>query len=288
MIKVTEVQTRELKPGFGAEILDADLANADAETLDKVVQAFELHGALLVRDQTLQPDDLIAFLKRFGELEGHVIKEHTLTGYPKIFILSNRKDATGKPIGAHNDGIGWHTDYSFKEKPVKCTMLYAVEVPPEGSDTLLADLCAAYDALPDARKKELSGLVLHHSYKHLMENRLYNGMRLSAELQDENPDVYHPLIRTHPMDGRRALWISSGTVKEIVGMPNDEAMALVDELVEWATQEQFVFRHKWQVGDVLIWDNRCTLHTGTLYDDTKYYRLMHRLWVRGEKPEFIP
>jgi len=166
-------------------------------------------------------------------------------------------------------------------------MLYAVEVPPEGSDTLLADLCAAYDALPDARKKELNRLVLHHSYKHLMENRVHNGMKLSKELQDENPDVFHPLIRTHPMDGRQALWISSGTVKDIVGMPNDEAMALVDELVEWATQEQFVFRHKWQVGDVLIWDNRCTLHTGTLYDDTKHFRLMHRLWVRGEKPEFL-
>ena len=287
MNQSTEFETRELKPGFGAEILGVDLASANADTLDNVVRAFELHGALLVRDQTMAPDDLIAFLQRFGELEDHVIKDHTLSGYPKIFILSNREDANGRPIGAHNDGIGWHTDYSFKEKPVKCTMLYALEVPPQGSDTLLADLCAAYDALTDARKKELNELILHHSYKHLMEIRVYNGMEVSPELEAANPDVFHPLIRTHPMDGRRALWVSSGTVKDIVGMPNDQAIALVDELVEWATQEQFVFRHKWRVGDVLIWDNRCTLHTGTLYDDTNYFRVMHRMWVRGEKPEFI-
>jgi taurine dioxygenase len=117
-----------------------------------------------------------------------------------------------------------------------------------------------------------------------MRNREWGAMKLSPELAAENPDVIHPLIRTHPADGRKALWVSTGTVDEVIGLPGPEGLALIDELVAWVTQEQFVYRHKWRVGDVLMWDNRCTLHTGTLYDDTKYDRLMHRLWVKGDRP----
>tara|TARA_S200000501_G_scaffold130887_1_gene123729 strand:- start:114 stop:608 length:495 start_codon:yes stop_codon:yes gene_type:complete len=163
-------------------------------------------------------------------------------------------------------------------------MLYAKEVPEEGSDTIFADLCAAYADLSPSKQQELNELVLHHSYKYFMETRLYNKTKLSSKIEQENPDVYHPLIRTHPSDGRKALWVSTGTVKKIVGMPNPDGLKLLDELVEFATQEKFTYRHKWKIGDVLIWDNRCTLHTGTLYDDKKYIREMHRLWVKGDKP----
>lgn len=162
------------------------------------------------------------------------------------------------------------------------TMLYAVEVPPEGSDTLLADMCAAYDALPAQRRRELDALVVQHSYQHFMENREHGRLTLSEELKAQNPDVFHPLVRVHPANGRRALWASTGTVKGIVGMAQTEALALIDELVEFITQDRFVYRHRWRAGDVLVWDNRCTLHTGTLYDDQKYDRLMHRLWAKGE------
>ena len=192
--------------------------------------------------------------------------------------------ADGVPIGAHNDGVGWHTDYSYKAEPVMCTMLYAVEVPPEGSDTLLADGCAAWNALPPERQAQLAGLKLHHSYQHFMATRQYGALDLPEEIRRDNPDVIHPLIRTHPADGRKALWPSTGTVTEVVGMPNPQGLELVDELVAFMTQEQFVYRHKWKVGDLLMWDNRCTLHTGTLYDDTKYFRTMHRLWVAGDRP----
>jgi len=283
MAPLGQLEIKELKPGFGAQIMNVDLAKSDDATLDAVVQAFNLHGAVVVRNQNMSPDDLIRLLSKFGTPEGHTLKEFTLPGYPNIYILSN-KVVNGKPIGAHNDGVGWHTDYSYKEYPVMCTMLYAVEVPAEGSDTLLADLCAAYDALPAERRRQLDPLVLHHSYQHFMENREYGRMTLSPELKAENPDVFHPLIRAHPANGRRALWVSTGTVKEIVGMPNPEGLKLIDELVEFVTQDRFVYRHKWQVGDVLVWDNRCTLHTGTLYDDKKYDRLMHRLWAKGDKP----
>ena len=284
MDAITEVKWRPLKPGFGAEILDVDLNKADEATLNGVVDTFQKQGAILIRDQTMSPPDLMRFISRFGEPEDHTIKENTLPGFPKIYVLSNRI-VDGKPIGAHNDGIGWHTDYSYKAEPVMSTMLYAVEVPAEGSDTLLADMCAAWNALPPERQAEVDGLVVHHSWRHFMATREWNRMEdPSDELLADNPDVFHPLVRTHPADGRKALFPSTGTVKGIVGMPNPEALDLVEDMIAFGTQERFVFRHKWREGDILMWDNRCTLHTGTLYDDAKYFRVMHRLWVKGDKP----
>ena len=283
MNTAVEMRIRPLKSGFGAEILDVDISSADDATLAEVVATFHKHGAILLRGQTLNPAELTDFVARFGEPEDHTLKEFTVPGFPKVYRLSN-KVVDGKSIGAHNDGVGWHTDYSYKAEPVMATMLYAVEVPPEGGDTLLADCVAAWNALPPERQAELDGKVLHHSYQHFMRTREYGAMELSEEVKAETPDVFHPLIRTHPADGRKALWPSTGTVVEVVGTPNPEGLDLVQELVDFAVQDRFVHRHKWQVGDVLMWDNRCTLHTGTLYDDTKYFREMHRLWVRGDRP----
>ena len=283
MQTAVEIRTRPMRQGFGAEILDVDLRRADEATLGEVVATFHRHGAILLRDQVMTPGDLTDFIARFGEPEDHTLKEFTVEGFPKVYRLSNRV-VDGRPIGAHNDGIGWHTDYSYKAEPVMATMLYAVEVPAEGSDTLLADCVAAWNALPPERQAALKGLVLHHSYQHFMSTREYGARELSDELKTENPDVFHPLIRTHPADGRKALWPSTGTVIEVMGMPNPGGLELVQELVDFAVQDRFVHRHKWRVGDILMWDNRCTLHTGTLFDDTKYVREMHRLWVLGDKP----
>jgi taurine dioxygenase len=277
------VAIRALKDGFGAEILDVDLATASDAQMDEVVEAFHRNGAILLRGQTLSPDALVAFVARFGEPEGHTLQDFTLPGYPNIYILSNR-EVDGKPIGAHNDGVGWHTDYSYKAEPVMCTMLYAVEVPGEGSDTLLADGVAAWNALSPERQVELEGLKLHHSYEHFMATREWGSRELTDEQKLATPNVVHPLIRTHPADGRKALWPSTGTVIEVIGKPGPEGLAMIDELVEFMTQERFVYQHKWKVGDLLMWDNRCTLHTGTLYDDTKYFRTMHRLWAKGDRP----
>ena len=279
----TTIDVQELKAGFGARIAGLDLDKASAAERARVVKAFQGHGAVLLRDQTMSPDDLMGFIRALGEPEGHTLKEFTLPGYPEIYILSNRtKD--GVAIGAHNDGVGWHTDYSYKAEPVMATMLYAVEVPPEGSDTLLADGCAAWNALTAERQAALKDLKLHHSYQYFMRTREYGARELPEELKRANPDVIHPLVRTHPADGRKALWPSTGTVIEVVGMEKAAGLALVEELVEFMTAERFVYRHKWRVGDLLVWDNRCTLHTGTLYDDTRYFRTMHRLWVKGDRP----
>lgn len=283
MTLADDLKISELKPGFGAWIHDIDLPSASDAELDGVVAAFHRHGAVVLRDQKMTPDDLMRFIGRFGDPEDHTQTRFTLPGYPKIFILSNRV-VDGKPIGAHNDGVGWHTDYSYKPEPVMLTMLYAVEVPDEGSDTLLADGCAAWNALSPERQAELLPLRLHHSYKHFMATREFGAQILSPEMAAANPDVEHPLIRTHPADGRKALWPSTGTVTEVIGKPGPEGLALIDALVAFMTGDDFVYRHKWAAGDLLMWDNRCTLHTGTLYDDTKYFRTMHRLWVKGDKP----
>jgi taurine dioxygenase len=282
MNAVTRFATTELKPGFGAEIHGVDLARATDQDRAAVVAEFHRSGAIVLRGQHLDPEQLTAFGRAFGELEGHTLQDFTLPGYPHIYVLSNRVE-NGRPIGAHNDGIGWHTDYGFKAEPVMCTMLYALRTPDEGSDTLLADQCAAYAALSAERRAAIDSLKMIHSYEFLMTSREHNRHELTPEVKAANPDVIHPLVRTHPADGRKALWVSGGT-RGFVGMGQEESFALIDELIAFVTEDRFVYRHKWRNGDVLVWDNRCTLHTGTLFDDKKYIREIHRMWVKGDRP----
>jgi taurine dioxygenase len=276
----TACRTKSLKDGFGVEILDVDIAEADSKTLSDVVATFNLHGAIVLRNQKLTPKAQLNFTRLFGVPEENARKEFCDPNYSPVYILSN-KMVDGRPIGDADAGYGWHTDNSYSKLPALCTLLYAIEVPPEGSDTQLSDLCAAWDALPASRQREVDGLVVHHSYVALAEKR---NIPLTEELRRNYPDVYHPLVRRHAADGRKALWVSTGTVRGVVGMPNPQGIDLIEELVAFATQERFIYSHKWAVGDVLVWDNRCTLHRATPYDKTKYTRLVHRTWVRGEVP----
>lgn len=280
---MTAPATMTVKPlwdGFGVEVTGVDLSTGDLETLDAVVDIFHLHGALVVRDQKLTPEQQMAFTRRFGVPETNSRMEYTLPGYPEIYVISNKK-VDGKDIGDYQAGLGWHTDSSYLENPALCTMLYALEVPEEGSDTLFADLCAAYDALPADTQAAVKDLKIHHSYKALMDMK---GVTLSPEQQTAMPDVVHPMVRTHPADGRKALWVSTGTTLGVIGMENPDGLNLIHEMVAHATSEKFVFAHKWRKGDVLVWDNRCTLHRGTPFDVSKYTRLVHRSWVKGDRP----
>jgi taurine dioxygenase len=179
--------------------------------------------------------------------------------------------------------VGWHTDLNYQACPTKCTMLHAKIVPDEGSDTLVADGVAAYNALSDEMKAKIADLKVTHSFAYLVETREHGRKAVDPAVIAANPDVDHPLVRTHPTDGRKALYPSYGT-RGVVGWPEEEGLKLIDELIKFMTQERFVYRHKWQVGDVLVWDNRCTLHTGTLFDDVKYVREAHRQWVKGDRP----
>jgi len=247
-----------------------------------VLDTFHRNGAILLRGQNLTPAHQVAFTRRFGEPEGNVREEFTHPDHPEIFIISN-KIVDGKPIGNPEAGLNWHTDFQYGRRTALCTMLYSLEVPDEGSDTLLADLCTAWNDLSEQRQKELDGLKVHFSYQMFMEEK--RGIKLTQEQKDAMPDVFHPLIRRHPTDGRKAIWgLAVSPVKEIVGMSPDDSIKLVEELINYTTQDKYVYRHKWQVGDILVWDNRCTLHTGTMFDFDKYIRHVHRTWVRGEVP----
>jgi taurine dioxygenase len=271
------LQIRPMWEGFGVEVLGVDLATAGVDIQDRMVEVFHRHGAMVIRDQVLTPEQQLAFTRRFGEPETNPDVQFTIPGMREVYVISN-KVVDGRVIGNWQAGQGWHTDASYRERPTLCTMLYALEVPPEGSDTLLADLCAAYDALTDEERAAYDGLQIHHSFRALRE-------MLGRPIGDEDiPDVIHPMIRTHPADGRKALWVSTGTTRGIVGMPNPEGLDLINRLVEFAVQDRFVHAHKWRVGDILIWDNRCTLHSGTRFDIDKHVRLIHRTWVKGDRP----
>ncbi len=265
-----------IKGSFGVEILNVDLK--DPASHAAVVEAFHLHGAIVVRNQLLEPGEQMAFTRAFGTPESNQGNKFTHPDYPEILVISN-KIVDGKVLGYLDAGLGWHTDSSYLAEPVMCTMLHAMEVPAVGSDTLLADLCAAYNDLPEEKREALDGLVIHHSFRALRE---YQGA--DPATIPPLPDVMHPMIRRHPADGRKALWVSTGTVRGIVDMPNPEGLELINELVAFVTQEKYVYRHKWKVGDVLVWDNRCTLHSGTDFERDKYTRHVHRTWVKGDRP----
>ncbi len=274
-----QLQTRPLKDNFGVEILDVDVTTADAATLAEVVATFHRHGAIVLRDQNLSPADQVAFTALFGEPEDNVRKEFVIEEEPKVYIISN-KVVNGRVIGEMAAGIGWHTDLAYSPRPALCTILHAREVPAEGSDTLLADLCAAWEELPEERKRDIDGRRVHHSFIDSMRKR---GLSVTPEQRAAMIDVFHPIVRRHAADGRKSLWLSS-LISGISGMEEPEAQVLMKELLDFATQEKFIYRHEWKVGDILVWDDRCTLHTGTKFDTEKYIRLVHRTWVRGEVP----
>jgi taurine dioxygenase len=261
---------------FGMALSGVDIATGGASLHDKIAALFQRHGVLVIRDQSLTPEELLDFTHAFGVPETNQRLEFTIPGLPEVYVLSN-KLVDGRKIGDVDAGQGWHTDASYLERPAMCTMLHALEVPAEGSDTLFADLCGAWAALPPAEQAELRDLQVIHSWRALMELK-------GVAPDDTIPDVIHPLVRTHSEDGRQALWVSTGTTRGIVGWTDVEARALLGRLVEHVTQDRFVLRHKWRVGDVLVWDNRVTLHTGTRFDTTLYDRLVHRTWTRGERP----
>jgi alpha-ketoglutarate-dependent 2,4-dichlorophenoxyacetate dioxygenase len=170
----------------------------------------------------------------------------------------------------------WHTDSSFKKVPALCSMLSARKIPPTAGETEFADLRAAYDALPPEKQRSMAGLVVEHSI--FRSRALIGYSTFHAELPSQLPPVHQLLVRRHPGSGRKTLYLASHA-SHVLGWPLDEGRALIEELVEFATQRQFVYQHQWSVGDLVLWDNRCTMHRGRPYDDLKYVRDMHRTTV---------
>ena len=257
-----------LSEGFGLEARDVDLAALDEATFAELERAFFRGQVLAIRSQRLAPGDFLAWARRFGPPEPHVIDQFHHPDDANILILSNRR-RDGKPVGLADAGTYFHTDYSYLQVPARATTLYSIEVPSRGGDTLFANQYAAYDDLPVATKRRIDPLVALHHYGN--RNDLDAASRtvastLSAEQQARMPLVTHPLVRRHPVTGRRALYAVSGSSFGIVGMPDDEARALLDELAAHATGPDYRLSFAYGPGDVVIWDNASLLHSATLTD----------------------
>lgn len=268
----------ELSAGFGAEA--GDFGAAFREIRD----AFFAAQVLVFRGLRLTAGQFLEFARRFGRPEPHVIDQFHHPEHPDILILSNRKK-NGEPVGLADAGTYFHTDYSYLEVPARCTMLYSIEVPKQGGDTLFADQYAAYAGLPEALKQRIEDLVALHHYGNrddLDKSSRTVASVLSEEQEQKMDWVRHRVVRRHPVTGRKALYAVSGSSFGIDGMPRDESRALLDELKAHATQAKYQLRLKYGVGDLVIWDNASLLHSATL-TDPEDPRTLWRITVKEER-----
>jgi taurine dioxygenase len=274
---------------LGAAI-DFDLSRAlDDANFAEIERHFHDNIVVCFRGQHLSNERHIAFSRRFGELEIHIVRKYLLPGYPEILLISNVRNEAGEHIGLADAGFTWHSDTSYRRRPSRCSLLYAREVPhaADGTvlgDTVFASCIAAYDALPETMKRRLAGRRAIHRYSE--RRRIENSPRpkLTAMQLAETPDILHPIVRTHPYTGKKALYVTAGECIGIEGMPDDEARDLIAELDAWCVRPEFLYRHKWQVGDLLMWDNAACMHLAICDYALPQRRLMHRTTVIGGEP----
>ena len=274
----------KLSPSIGSEVHGIDLREPVEDAEFAVLRdALNRDSLLLFRGQHLDDAQHVAFSRRFGPLLGHVLTQFLKPEHPEVYVLSNVVEG-GRPIGNHREGWNWHSDLSYKAEPSLGALLYAVEVPPVEGDTFFASMHAAYDALPEAWQARIRHMTATHSYANYYGKAFADRNPLSAEQLAATPDVVHPLVRTHPETGRLSLYVGEDVVRKIDGLPDDDSIRLLAELNAHAIAPQFSYRHRWHAGDLLVWDNRCTMHRATPYDDNKYRRVMHRTTVAGDRP----
>src|SRR5690349_4301439 len=280
-----------LHPLFAARIAGADLSQPVGETLARAIErAMDEYAVCALPDQQLDDERQIAFARLYGPLEVSPPQQNKAGGigfntrvkHREIFDVSNLDERgeildSGDARASYRLGNQlWHTDSSFRQKSATWSMLHARIIPPAGGDTEFADTRAAYDALPDAIKKKLEGLIAEHSIWH---SRAKLGRYTPTEEELRlRPPARHRVVRRHPGSGRNALYIASHA-SHIIGMPIEEGQALLRELIEFATQPQFVYRHKWCIGDLVIWDNRSTMHRATPFEATGHVRDMRRTTI---------
>jgi len=287
------IPVRKADAALGAEIVFDLSQPIDDRTFREIETIF--HDSIIVcfPDQRLTEEQHIAFSRRFGELEIHIVKKYLLPGFPEILLISNVKDEAGEHIGLADAGFTWHSDTSYRKYPSRCSLLYAKEVPHRGGeplgDTVFANCVAAYEALPEVIKRRLAGARAVHRYS--MRRRVDNSPRpkLTPAQLAETPDIPHPILRTHPHTGRKALYITAGECIGIVlpngeEMPEDEALGLIGELDAHCVRPEFCYRHRWRVGDLVMWDNASAMHLAICDYALPQRRLMHRTTVIGSEP----
>ncbi len=264
---------------LAAEVVDANLAGSGWETT--VSDTFSRHPVLCLRNQPVTPDIYVGAMSKLGQPKPQLHEQYRHPTRNEIMILSSDQvdsKGDGKKIVI---GKAWHTDDSYTAEPSAVTILQAEILPQTGGDTEFADMRAAYEALPAARKQQIDGLTAEHRYY----SRRNLGKVASRTPEEEalTPPVFHPLVRTHPVTGQKALYINPNRVHQICDLPLEEGDALLDELIDHATQPQFTYRHRWQAGDILMWDNRCTMHRAN-HDYADQPRRMNRILLAGDRP----
>jgi alpha-ketoglutarate-dependent taurine dioxygenase len=269
---------------LGAEIKGVDLRSLDDASFERLLRAWHDHSVLLIRNQTLGDHDLIAFSRRLGDLDWAPVQENGrrfVEGMPEIYIVSNVK-VDGEAIGSLGDGEAvWHTDMSYLELPPKASMLYALEVPPSGGNTSFCTMYGVYDALPAALKARIANLEIKHDGTYNSGGYLRQGVTATNDPRT-SPGAVHPLVCTHPETHRRMLYLGRRRNAYLVGLELAESEALLDELWSYVDRPEFAWEHKWRVGDLVLWDNRCTMHRRDAFDPGSR-RVMHRTQVKGEQ-----
>ena len=278
-------KVKPLHPALGCEIADITLAEAVSPALfAKVYEAFLAYELILFRDVDLPPATQVAFARNFGEVQVHVLSQyHGYKDHPEIYMLSNL-DKDGKPSGKHPDRgtLYWHTDGSWKERTGQATMMYSEICPPAGGETEFADMYAAYDNLPAAMKKKIEGKRAIHNLD-FSRTRRHGEDPMTAEQKAKVPPIAHPIVRTHPETGRKAIFLGDHA-QEIEGMDYDEGRALIEELNVLITPQDRVYTHVWSPRECMVWDNRCTLHRATGFDEAHHVRVMRRCTINGDRP----
>jgi taurine dioxygenase len=271
---------------LGAEIVGLDLAQPlSAEEFAIVHRAHLDHHVLVFRDQRITPAQQVAFSRRFGPLQIHVLRQFQLASDPEVLVISNIKEH-GQPIGLGDAGHYWHSDLSYKAVPSLGSMLHAQELPAQGGDTLFANQHTAYDALPPHLKRAVEGATAEHSYlakyAELQQRNPWRPNLTQAQIDEVVPAV-HPVVRTHPETGRRALFVSEHFTTRIIGLPDDESRALLDALFEHSTRAEHIYRHQWQPGDMVFWDNRSVMHLAAGCPEDQR-RKLYRTTIEGDLP----
>jgi taurine dioxygenase len=279
-------ETRPLSVALGAEV-DLDLSvPLDPKTVEHLRRSVADRGVLVFRQQELTPERHIACSRQFGILEEHVFADALLSGHPEIYVLSNVVEG-GRPQGRPYVGNYWHSDLSYMAEPSMGAMLYALEVPPVGGDTLFANMYQAFETLSPGMQRLLENLNAVHDFAHA-DKHIFSAREDGRGLRDEErpkvPAVEHPVVRRHPLTGRSALFVNRGFTSRLKDMTEEESQPLLDYLFQHSINPAFIYRHRWQQGDVLFWDNRCTIHNAIRDYGPDQRRHMHRTTIRGERP----
>jgi taurine dioxygenase len=274
-----------LTPAVGAEVANVDLSALSAADFAQIEAAWQRRSVLLFRDQKLTDDDLLAFSRRFGELDPPPNQERgrqSPAGYPDIYVVSNVVDEKGEPIGALGAGEAvWHTDMSYLDLPPDASMLYALEIPPSGGNTYFCGMQAVWQALPASLQAKVATRRIKHDGTFNSGGYVRQGV-MSTDDPHQAPGAWHPAVCAHPITGEPALYLGRRRNSYVEGLNPAQSQALLDELWKFVDLPEFAYEHHWRVGDLVVWDNRSTMHRRDPFDNASR-RVMHRTQIKGKR-----